>query len=71
ANTGANMFALSYVYDVSKRTSVGLTYARIRNDSAASYQFYQDNGGTQSSLNAAPLLGEDPQLFSTVLKHAF
>jgi len=71
ANTGANMFALSYVYDVSKRTSVGLTYARIRNDSAASYQFYTDNGGSQSSLNAAPLLGEDPQLFSTVLKHAF
>ncbi len=71
ANTGANMFALSYVYDVSKRTSVGLTYARIKNDSAASYQFYTDNGGTQSSLNAAPLLGEDPQLFSTVLKHAF
>jgi len=71
ANTGANMFALSYVYDVSKRTSLGLTYARIRNDSAASYQLYTDNGGSQSSLNAAPLLGEDPQLFSTVLKHAF
>ena len=71
ANTGANMFALSYVYDVSKRTSLGLTYARIRNDSAASYQLYTDNGGTQSSLGATPLLGEDPQLFSTVLKHAF
>ncbi len=71
ANTGANMFALSYVYDLSKRTSFGLTYARIRNESGASYQFYQDNAGTQSSTNAAPLLGEDPQLFSTTIKHAF
>jgi predicted porin len=71
SNTGADMFALSYVYDISKRTSFGLTYARIKNDSGASYQFYTDNGGSQSSANAAPLLGEDPQLFSTILKHAF
>ena len=71
SDTGANMFALSYVYDISKRTSFGLTYARIRNEPAASYQFYTDNGGSQSSGNAAPLLGEDPQLFSTTLKHAF
>jgi len=71
ANTGANMFALAYVYDLSKRTSLGLTYARIRNDSGASYQLYQDNGGTQSSTNATPLPGEDPQLLSTTIKHAF
>jgi len=71
SNTGANMFALSYVYDISKRTSFGLTYARIKNDSSASYQLYTDNGGSQSSANATPLLGEDPQLFSTTLKHAF
>jgi predicted porin len=71
SNTGANMFALAYVYDISKRTSFGLTYARIRNEAAASYQFFTDNGGSQSSGNAAPLPGEDPQLFSTTLKHAF
>jgi predicted porin len=71
SNTGANMFALAYFYDLSKRTSVGLTYAQIRNDSGASYQFYTDNGGSQSSANAAPLLGEDPRLISTTLKHAF
>jgi len=71
ANTGANMFALSYVYDLSKRTSFGLTYAYIKNDSGASYQLYQDNGGTQSSTNATPFLGEDPRLLSTTLKHAF
>ena len=40
AQDGAKMVALSYQYTLSKRTSVGLTYAKITNDVGAAYNFF-------------------------------
>lgn len=68
-NTGANMWALGYSYDLSKRTSLGITYARINNKANASYNLF-----TNAALGvgqAGVLPGEDPRIFGTTIRHAF
>ena len=63
------MFALAYVYDLSKRTSVGLSYSKITNDSGATYNHF-----TSTSLGdaaAAVAAGEDPRIFAATIRHAF
>jgi len=68
-NTKANMWALGYSYDLSKRTSLGVTYARINNKSNAGYQLF-----TSQSLGIATggtMAGEDPRVFGTTIRHAF
>jgi predicted porin len=68
-NTGATMWALGYSYDLSKRTSLGVTYARINNKENASYNFF-----TSGSLGlgvGGVLPGEDPRMFGTTIRHAF
>jgi predicted porin len=68
-NTGANMWALGYSYDLSKRTSLGLTYARINNKSNGSYNLFTSAG---LGLGQGGLLpGEDPRMFGTTIRHAF
>jgi predicted porin len=64
------MFALSYGYDLSKRTSVALTYARIRNDVGAAYNFFT---GASLGLGAttAGTTGEDPRMWGVTVRHAF
>jgi len=69
ADTKANMWAIGYSYDLSKRTSVGLTYARINNKANAGYTFF-----TQASLglpSGGVMAGEDPRMFGTTFRHAF
>jgi predicted porin len=65
----ARMVALAYVYDLSKRTSVGLTYAQISNNANAAYNFFTNStfGGAGNTPNA----GEDPRLLALTLRHAF
>lgn len=70
SGTDAKMMAFAYVYNVSKRTSLGVTYAAITNGELASYAFHTDDGGGQSSTNAAPLAGEDPRLLAFIIRHA-
>ncbi|MGA8051783.1 MAG: porin [Burkholderiales bacterium] len=73
-STGAKMIAAAYVYDLSKRTSVGLTYAQIKNESNAAYALFTDGGNGVtglSSTNAAPMAGEDPQLIALTMKASF
>jgi len=68
-NTGANMWAIGYSYDLSKRTSLGLTYSRINNSSGAMYNFF-----TSASLGLGQggiLPGEDPRMFGSTIRHAF
>jgi predicted porin len=68
-NTKANMWSLSYAYDLSKRTSLAVTYARINNSSNAGYQLF-----TSQSLGVATggtMAGEDPRMFGTTIRHAF
>jgi predicted porin len=68
--TDAKMYAVAYVYDLSKRTSVGVTYAKIDNNSASAYNFFTNTGALGSvTSTAAP--GEDPQLIQFTVRHAF
>jgi predicted porin len=69
-NTGANMWALGYAYDLSKRTSIGVTYARINNESRGNYNLFASTSlGLGGSAGILP--GEDPRMFGTTIRHAF
>ena len=69
SNTGAKMYAMAYVYDMSKRTSLGLTYAKINNGANASYNFF--TGSALGSLDTVIVPGESPRLLQATIKHAF
>jgi len=65
----ANMFALAYVYNLSKRTSAALSYARINNKAAANYTFFTS---AALGLGAAGIVaGEDPRMWGLTMRHAF
>jgi predicted porin len=68
AQDGAKMWALSYAYDFSKRTSVALTYAKITNDVGA---FYHPFTAVGLGVGVAQLAGEDPKVWGLTLRHAF
>jgi len=68
-DTKATMMAFAYVYDLSKRTSVGITYAQIDNGTGASYNFF--TGGSLGSADANPGFGEDLRIIQGTLRHAF
>jgi predicted porin len=67
--TKATMMAFAYVYDLSKRTSVGITYAQIDNGANANYNFF--TGGSLGSADANPGRGEDLRIIQGTLRHAF
>jgi len=67
---GARMLALAYVYELSKRTSLGLSYARIRNDPDAAYNL-DGSAGSQGSHSGAVAPGEDPRVIAATIRHAF
>jgi predicted porin len=66
---GAKMFALSYQYTLSKRTSLGLTYAKITNNAGAAYNFF--TATSLGSASAGVVAGEDPRMFAGTIRHAF
>jgi hypothetical protein len=70
SDTGAKMYAFAYVYDLSKRTSVGITYAKIDNNINASYNFFTNTGGL-GSVNSTMVGGEDGQLIAGTLRQSF
>jgi predicted porin len=70
-NTGAKMIAAAYAYNLSKRTSMSVTYAKITNDENVAYNFFTDTGAGQSSAGLPVKAGEDPQLLAVILKHSF
>ncbi|HEY8067381.1 MAG TPA: porin, partial [Burkholderiales bacterium] len=67
-NSKATMFAVSYAYDLSKRTSVAVTYARINNSANSNYNLFT---ATSLGVGVAPAAGEDPRLFSITMRHAY
>jgi len=68
----ARMWAFAYVYDLSKRTSAGVTYAKIRNSTGAAYNFFTNAAtGAFGSVGSAPAAGEDPRLIAFTVRHAF
>jgi predicted porin len=70
AQTGAKMWAVAYSYLFSKRTSVGLTYARLDNEADVNYNFFTNTGGL-GSAGSTLTNGEDGRLMAITVRHAF
>jgi predicted porin len=76
-DNGAKMMAFAYVYDLSKRTSVGVTYAKLTNEAAATYNFFTNSAGAGTtsgglaSVGSALTAGEDGALIAFTIRHAF
>lgn len=75
-DTKANLFSLTYLYSLSKRTAVGVNYARLNNGSAAFYNLYTSRVGTTDPLGVAstganPNAGEDPRIVGASISHYF
>ena len=68
-NQKAKMWAIAYAYDLSKRTSAALTYAQIKNNGDAAYNFF--TSGSLGIGNSGPVVGEDPKMWGVTLRHAF
>jgi predicted porin len=68
ADTGAKMYVLGYDYPLSKRTSVGVSYAVLNNDANAAYGLF-----TGVALNnlSAPGAGQDQKQLHVGVRHAF
>ena len=64
----AKMWAVGYAYDLSKRTSAALTYAKITNAANGTYNFFT---ATSLGVGAAVAAGEDPRIWALTLRHAF
>src|SRR6185369_9605041 len=66
---GATMWAVSYSYDLSKRTSAALTYAQINNKALGTYNFFTSTslglGGSAGAIQG----GEDPKMWGVTLRH--
>lgn len=67
----ANMFAIAYAYDLSKRTSASVAYARINNKAGGAYNFFTAAGAPALGGGVATAAGEDPRLWAFTLRHAF
>ncbi|KPK05971.1 MAG: hypothetical protein AMJ64_10430 [Betaproteobacteria bacterium SG8_39] len=70
-NDGAKMWAVAYAYDFSRRTSLGLTYAEIRNDPGAVYNLWNSAAAQGGSPSGAVAAGEDPRIIGVTMRHAF
>jgi predicted porin len=68
ANTGASLVSVGYDYALSKRTSLGVSYAKLNNKSRAGYALY-----TQAALNgtANNAAGQDASQLYLGVRHAF
>jgi predicted porin len=68
ANTGASLWSVGYDYALSKRTSLGVSYAKLNNKTAGNYNLY-----TQAALNGTPAnaAGQDASQLYLGIRHAF
>ena len=57
ANTGAKLYQIGYGHALSKRTSASLTYARMDNDSAGSYNLTGNTAATSGDNSSVFVLG--------------
>jgi len=71
ADQGSAMWAASYSYDLSKRTSAAFTYAQISNKAGASYNFFTSTSLGLGGSAGAIAGGEDPKMWGVTLRHAF
>ena len=70
--TAARYWMAGYQYAFSKRTNMGVTFARVDNDQRAGYDFYANAGmGQVATSTTANTRGSDPTHVSIGLKHSF
>jgi predicted porin len=65
----ANQFALGYVYDMSKRTSLYATFARLANKEGSTLQLASNNGGPGGLVNNG--LSSSSTGYQFGIKHSF
>lgn len=75
-DTKADLISLTYVYSLSKRTAIGVNYARLDNGAAAFYNLYTSRNGLYSptgvgSTGANPNAGEDARVIGISVSHYF
>lgn len=68
SNTGAKMYSLGYDYPLSKRTSLGVSYAILNNESAAAYAMFT---GTALHNMPTPSAGQDSKQLYLGVRHTF
>jgi predicted porin len=66
SHTGAKFYTLGYQFDLSKRTTIHVAYALIKNDALAGYDFFSN-----SVSMAGNNFGADPKIISLGVRHAF
>ena len=68
AGTGSKLMSIGYELALSKRTSLGVSYASLNNDANAAYGLY-----TQTALNGTPAnaKGQDATQFYAGVRHTF
>ena len=69
-NTGAKQYNIGYQHRFSKRTDVGVGYAAIRNDPAASFT-WAVLPPVQDGANLTPFAGSDPSMRFVSITHRF
>ena len=68
SDSGAKMYTVGYDYPLSKRTSVGVSYAMLNNDKNASYALFTGNALSNMPV---PTAGQDTKSFYVGVKHNF
>lgn len=67
SNTGANHYFVGYEHNLSKRTILKAIYAQVKNESGATYNFYNGATGIVNGIVA----GNDPRGFQVGVRHSF
>lgn len=68
AGTGARLLSVGYDWPLSRRTSIGVSYASLDNGAAAAYGFFTAQGSTNLPT---PVAGQDQRQFYVGVRHAF
>ncbi len=71
SQTGARLLALNYSYDLSKRTSASVTYAKLNNRASGVYTLFYVADTVMGGASTTALAGEDHRMMGVVLRHTF
>jgi hypothetical protein len=74
ADSGASLISVGYDYSLSKRTSIGISFARLSNDRNASYQLYTQAalvGHAAGTNSGATVSNQDQQQLYFGIRNAF
>jgi predicted porin len=71
ADDGARLIALAYNFDLSKRTSVGVTYVKLNNNPGAAYNMFTNSTAGFGSMGSPLQAGEDATLWAVAMRHNF